>query len=345
MAALARAITRLTGSFWCNCHRIVRRRLQPRIAAWVRSSRFCATAGIPFARCKLKNTRRVSSRRTPVRARGPKKPPPSIRYLLSADRRLQRLSLRRISARVTKGKKSPRSARSKVATPEKGSMRFPWVISSRAIAFAVIGVMVAAVLIAARQPSPPALSAGSDGGLETVTPLQQVAVSTRPETKKPVASKPAAAEVVARTSPTNASIDKTTAVESARPKTAAPASITPAVESASKAAPIESTLKVLPAEPTPKAAVQDASSVTISGCLANDEGTFWLKDTSGADAPKARSWKSGFLKKRPAAIELVDETNTLRLAPYVGQRVSATGVLMNRGMRAQSLRRIGGSCS
>jgi hypothetical protein len=285
-----------------------------------------------------------------VRARRPRKSPPSIRYLLSADRKLQTLSLRRISAPVTKERKSPRSTRRKVVAPVKGSIRFPWVISSRAIAFAVIGVMVAAVLIAARQPSHPTDSAGGDGGLETVAPAQQVTLPTRPETKKPAASRPAAAESLSRTSPANASIDKAsidrpTPVESARPKTAVPASMAPAVESASKPASIESTLKPLPAEPTAKAAVQNSPSVTITGCLANDEGTFWLKDTSGADAPKSRSWKQGFLKKRPAAIELVDETKMLRLSPYVGQRVAATGVLMNREMRAQSLQRVAGSCS
>ena len=279
-----------------------------------------------------------------MRARGLKKPRPSIRYLLCADRRLQRLSLRRISAQGTKEKKSPRSTRPKGATAAKGSVRSTWMISSRAIALAVIGVVVAAVLIAARQPSQSTDIAVAGGGLETVTAPQEVTAPTRPETTKPVASKSAATESVPRTSPANASIDKTTPVESARPKMVAPSSTAPAVESASKPAPIEPP-KALPAEPTPKAAVQNVPSVTITGCLANDEGTFWLKDTSGADAPKTRSWKSGFLKRRPSAIEIVDGTNMLRLSPYVGQRVAATGVLMNREMRAQSLQRVAGSCS
>jgi hypothetical protein len=87
------------------------------------------------------------------------------------------------------------------------------------------------------------------------------------------------------------------------------------------------------------------ASVTITGCLANDEDTFLLKDTSGADAPKSRSWKSGFLKKRQATIALFDATNALSLPSYVGQRVAATGMLVNHEMRAQSLQRVAASCS
>jgi hypothetical protein len=97
--------------------------------------------------------------------------------------------------------------------------------------------------------------------------------------------------------------------------------------------------------PTPNAAAQNATPVTIQGCLqAGNEG-FWLKDTSGADAPASRSWKSGFLKKRSASVEVVDATDSLRLANYLGQRVSATGPLTNRRLQVRSLHRVAGSCN
>ncbi len=97
--------------------------------------------------------------------------------------------------------------------------------------------------------------------------------------------------------------------------------------------------------PTPDAAAQNATPVTIQGCLqAGNEG-FWLKDTSGADAPASRSWKSGFLKKRSASVEVVDATDSLRLANYLGQRVAATGPLTNRQLRVRSLHRVAGSCN
>ena len=85
--------------------------------------------------------------------------------------------------------------------------------------------------------------------------------------------------------------------------------------------------------------------VTITGCLELEEETFWLKEASGGDAPKSRSWRSGFLKKRPPSIKLVDATNALRLPSHVGQRVAATGTLMNRDLQASSLRRVAASCS
>ena len=98
-----------------------------------------------------------------------------------------------------------------------------------------------------------------------------------------------------------------------------------------------------PAAPTAPS-VTAAAPVTVAGCLERADETFRLKNTEGADAPKARSWKSGFLKKSPASIELVDPANRLRLTSRVGQRVSVTGMLADGQLQARSLRRIPGSC-
>jgi hypothetical protein len=76
--------------------------------------------------------------------------------------------------------------------------------------------------------------------------------------------------------------------------------------------------------------------VTVTGCLERHDETFRLKDTTGADAAMSRSWKSGFLKKRPAPIEVVDSANRLKLTDHVGQRVSVTGVLADREMQVRS---------
>ena len=84
--------------------------------------------------------------------------------------------------------------------------------------------------------------------------------------------------------------------------------------------------------------------MTITGCLQRDDQTFRLKDTEGAEAPKSRSWKTGFLKKGSASIEIVDAANRLKLTDHVGQRVSVTGTLVDREMRARSLQRIAPSC-
>jgi hypothetical protein len=87
------------------------------------------------------------------------------------------------------------------------------------------------------------------------------------------------------------------------------------------------------------------SPITVAGCLERTDNAFRLKDTTGADAPKSRSWKSGFLKKSSASIDLVESGNGLRLRDQVGKRVSVTGTLTDRQMRVQSVRRVAQSCS
>jgi hypothetical protein len=112
-----------------------------------------------------------------------------------------------------------------------------------------------------------------------------------------------------------------------RPSADAPETIAPAPET-------ESTAPLAKSAP-----------VTITGCLERSDETFRLKDTAGADAPKSRSWKSGFLRKASASIEVVDAAHRLKLPDHVGQRVSVTGRLVDREMQVGSLQRIAASCS
>jgi hypothetical protein len=96
--------------------------------------------------------------------------------------------------------------------------------------------------------------------------------------------------------------------------------------------------------PVLKAPVAESTSATIAGCLERDGDSFVMKSVEGADAPKARSWKSGFLKKGTPRIEVVDASNRLKLADHVGHRVSVSGMLADREMQARSLRRVASSC-
>ena len=122
---------------------------------------------------------------------------------------------------------------------------------------------------------------------------------------------------------------QTAGTQSARPVSAATArhAIDP------RATYDESTAEVTPA------------SVTITGCLERSDAAYRLKDTSGADAPKTRSWKSGFLKKNAATIEIVDPAKRLKLSDHVGQRVSVSGTLADREITARSLQRVSASCT
>jgi hypothetical protein len=98
-------------------------------------------------------------------------------------------------------------------------------------------------------------------------------------------------------------------------------------------------------EPASSQAVTMVKPVTITGCLERDDDTFRLRDATGTNAPKARSWKTGFIKKGPAAIEIIDAAHRLKLTDLVGRRVSVTGVLVDREMRARSVQRIAPSCT
>ena len=206
-------------------------------------------------------------------------------------------------------------------------MRFAWGINPRVIGLGVICVITAAALIAARQPSHRADIANVDAQPEANAPPDRVAMAARLETKKAVVSRAPATAAASKTYTADGSMENAPAVELVNTVT---------VASASKAPPVES---------TPQADVQNSAPVTITGCLELDEETFWLKDTSGVDVPKSRSWRSGFLKKRQSPIELVDATNTLNLPNHVGQRVAATGMLMNREMQVRSFHRVAASCS
>ena len=110
------------------------------------------------------------------------------------------------------------------------------------------------------------------------------------------------------------------------------------------------TLPVVPPSPLPAPAVEPAPDtkvvhVTIEGCLERADDSFRLTDTAGTNAPTSRSWKSGFLKKRPATVEVRDSVKRVNLASHVGQRVSVTGTMVDRQMRVGSLQRISPSCS
>ena len=98
------------------------------------------------------------------------------------------------------------------------------------------------------------------------------------------------------------------------------------------------------AEPVTAERAPKTAAVTITGCLERNADNFRLKDTAGADAPRARSWKSGFLKKGSATIAVIDAGNRVKLPTHVGQRVSVTGTLVDREMQVRSLQRVATSC-
>lgn len=84
--------------------------------------------------------------------------------------------------------------------------------------------------------------------------------------------------------------------------------------------------------------------VTLTGCLVRSDKDFRLNDTTGVNAPRSRSWKSGFLAKRPASISIVPSSSELPLSKHVGERVTVSGTLIERQMQVRTLRRVSSSC-
>ena len=210
--------------------------------------------------------------------------------------------------KATRTKRATRSIRSKKAAVAATSTDFAWATSARAIVVVMIFVVVAAALLTAREDAPRA----------------DITLAELPPATTPAGEK-----------------DAPRSFESTKTVVAKPASTTAPEPSASSAASIASAASIdepiEPVEPKP----ETVAAITIAGCLESDEGTFRLTDASGADAPVARSWKSGFLKKRPAPIAVADAVGTLNLRSHVGRRVVATGTLVDREMRARTVRLVG----
>ena len=93
----------------------------------------------------------------------------------------------------------------------------------------------------------------------------------------------------------------------------------------------------------PKTASELPDAVMLEGCLEQSGDTFRLKNTTGEDAPKSRSWKSGFLKKGSRPVDVVDWNN--RLKSHVGERISVSGMFVDGEMHVRSLRRVSSSCN
>ncbi len=120
-----------------------------------------------------------------MRAKKTKTPARSIRYMLYADRRLRKISLRRISARLTRANRTPK-ARAKNAPRSGILLGSPWAMGTAA---ATMCVITAAVLLASRESAPGADFTRADVELEPVSaPLvQNQPARTRLDTKQPAA--------------------------------------------------------------------------------------------------------------------------------------------------------------
>jgi hypothetical protein len=210
-------------------------------------------------------------------------------------------------------------------------------------------VLVVAALALARYSAQPAAPGAASTESEPAPPVPLAAAQPDALPTPLAAPLPGAAQV-AITKPRQARVG--TARKSSPGKSVTP----PRATEAAASEPGESVAKTLVPEPPPSAPAADSNHaadrvsqapVTITGCLETTikGDRFRLTDTEGAEAPKARSWRSGFLRKRPAPVELLELPDMAGLRNFVGHRVAATGLLTSRELRVRSLGSAGPSCN
>ena len=124
----------------------------------------------------------------------------------------------------------------------------------------------------------------------------------------------------------------------------APAKAAPAKPAPAKAAPAKAVPARVAAAPVAVVPV-DPNTVTMIGCLESDGSKYRLADVQGNQAPKGRSWKTGFVTKKTKNIDLVGASSTLNLKDNVGRKVSVIGVKDGEThLKARSVKQIG-TCS
>ena len=271
-----------------------------------------------------------------------KKPAKPVRYLLSADQKLRRLSLRKMADRRRAAKSKPQSGRPKrstgpTTTPLPNDQPRPWLGSTHAIGLAMTVVIGVVIVIAAGVPSGTELVDKSASALATQPHAEREGTASASDRTSLLRLEPAATK---NTSTTDRSTRTSPAVDRIKPS-----AVTTPSRPRTDDRPTASRSK--PA--TPESITTDAENaevVTITGCLHLDQQTFTLKDVSGSEVPTSRSWRFGFFKKqRASTIDVIDAGNSLQLQNHVGERVGATGTLEDRKLWARSLRTVSGSCS
>jgi len=215
-------------------------------------------------------------------------------------------------------------------------------------------VMICVVtLTVSRRPAPLAAAGAADAQPERLqqssdlAPVAQPAVPALAPIAAGVAVAPAVAPRAVSEAAAKAALQKSekTRIAEATSPTAAVAAIDEALareDASTKFAPSES-ISADPASASVDPAVP--GTVTVTGCLeTSGKNQFRLTDTEGVDAPKSRSWRSGFLKKSSTSVALVAPPDPYTLQTQAGQRITATGQMTNRELRVTSLQVIGTRC-
>lgn len=239
------------------------------------------------------------------------------------------------SLRTRKVVRAHRPASASIAAASKSETGPSPTANAWALALGAAGVVAVGLLIGLPSDDRPSVALEPVGQVVPTQPALRAVPAMPAMTEPAQALRQPAAQTAVRAATANATVQTTPTPAVATPTV--PERL-PAVESAE---PRPSAAPVVAARFEPSA--EPVTLVTITGCLETDDERFRLNDTTGSDAPKSRSWKSGFLRKRPAPVDVLDASG-VGLPAHVGERVSLTGTLVDRNMHVRSLHRISTSC-
>ena len=100
----------------------------------------------------------------------------------------------------------------------------------------------------------------------------------------------------------------------------------------------------LPARAAEKAPAKSTAPVSMTGCLRAGGGGYVLTSLKGNQAPKARSWKTGYIMKTTRDV-VVRPAAGMKLQDHVGRQVTVVGMVDGTHMTARTIRRVATSCS
>ena len=225
----------------------------------------------------------------------------------------------------------------------------PQTIYLQMVTFAMVIMCVVAIALS-RRPVPLAAADAEHAERER---LHQSDFAPVPTTVVPAAGSAAGAVAVAGVAPRADSApaakaallksDKTRIAEAPSP-TAAVAAIDEALDNEASSTSVAAAEPISADPPFVSPDPVAPGTVTVTGCLeTNGSNGFRLTDTEG-DAPRSRSWRSGFLRKRSTSVALVAPPDTYTLKTQVGNRIAASGQLTSRELRVTSVQVIGARC-
>src|SRR5262245_14819154 len=250
--------------------------------------------------------------------------------------------------RVTTTRRVARTVAPPVESPAAHpSAAVPQTLFLQMVTLAMVIMCVVAIGLS-RRPSPLEAASVTSQPSDVATVPQPVAVALAPA---PTAA-PAAVATVVPSRAVSTSAAKAAALNAEKARIAEAPSPAAAVAAIDEALGHEDSLTSLVAPEStsvvPPAASVDpvpAGTVTVTGCLeSSGKNQFRLTNTDGAEVPKSRSWRSGFLTKRATSVTLVAAPDPYALQTQVGQRIAASGQLTNHELRVASVQVLGARC-